>query len=259
MRFAITREISPAIERCALTHLARQSIDLDRARRQHEAYEGRLRELGCAVVRLAADEAMPDSVFVEDVAVVFDEVGVITRPGAESRHIEIPAIAEALAPYRLLQSIQPPGRLDGGDVLTVGRQVFIGQTRRTNLAALRQMKDILNPYGYLVEGVAVDRCLHLKSAVSLVADGCLLINPAWAPTDNFHAFRLITTDPTEPFAANALRIWNSVIYPSMFPKTVRRLEDEGIQIVAVDSSELAKAEGGVTCCSLIFEVPLSKA
>src|SRR5262249_56405796 len=103
------------------------------------------------------------------------------RPGADSRHVEIPAIAEALAKYRRLQSIQPPGRLDGGDVLTIGRKVFIGQSRRTNLAALLQMKDLLQPYGYSVAGVPVDRCLHLKSAVSVIANGCLLVNPAWAP------------------------------------------------------------------------------
>src|SRR5262245_30003331 len=160
MRIAITREISPAIGRCELTHLPRQPIDLDEARRQHAVYERRLRELGCLVVRLGADEDMPDSVFVEDVAVVFNEVAVITRPGADSRHVEIPAIAEALAKYRRLQSIQPPGRLDGGDVLTIGRKVFIGQSRRTNLAALLQMKDLLQLYGYSVAGVPVDRCLH---------------------------------------------------------------------------------------------------
>jgi dimethylargininase len=258
MRIAITREISPALERCELTHLPRQPIDLDEARQQHEAYERRLRELGCSVVRLGAGEHMPDSVFVEDVAVVFDEVAVITRPGADSRHVEIPAIAEALAGYRRLQSIQPPGTLDGGDVLTIGRQVFIGQSRRTNPAALLQMKDLLKPYGYSVAGVPVDRCLHLKSAVSVIANGCLLVNPAWAPTDCFREFKMIVTDPTEPFAANALRIGDSVIYPSMFARTTRRLEDQGIQIVAVNSSELAKAEGGVTCCSLIFEAQLSK-
>jgi dimethylargininase len=253
MKIAITREISPAIARCELTHLARQPIDLPAARRQHEAYEGRLRESGCSVLRLTADDGMPDSVFVEDVAVVFDEVAVITRPGAGSRHVEIPAIAETLGGYRRLQYIEPPGTLDGGDVLTMGHHVFIGQSRRTNWDAISQMKEILKPHGYAVDGVLVRHCLHLKSAVTALSDGCVLLNPAWAPTDRFREFEMIETDPAEPFGANALRINDLVIYPSMFPKTLARLQDRGIRVVAVDSSELAKAEGGVTCCSVIFE------
>ena len=252
LRIAITREISPAIERCELAHLPRQPIDLDRARRQHHAYEQRLKEAGYSCVRLAADVTMPDSAFVEDIAVVFDEVAIITRPGAASRRVETAAVAEALRAYRPLQYIDPPGTIDGGDVLTVGRRVFIGESARTNPAAIAQMQSILAPHGYTVIGVAVRGCLHLKSAVTAVAGNILLINRDWAPTECFRSFALVDVDPAEPAGANALRLHDRVIYPAMFPRTRARLVDRGIQVADVDVSEIVKAEAAVTCCSLIF-------
>ena len=252
MPIAITRDISPAIARCELTHLSRQAIDLTKARAQHDAYEQCLTEAGCSVVRLAAGPDTPDSVFVEDIAFVIDEVAVITRPGAESRRAETDAIAGALRPYRPLRHIEPPGTIDGGDVLTMGRRVYIGESRRTNRAAISQMEQILEPYGYTVYAVAVRGCLHLKSAVTAVSDDTLLVNREWAPAERFLPFKLLDVDPAEPLGANALRIADRVIYPAMYPRTRTRLEDRGIPVRSVDVGELAKAEGGVTCCSLIF-------
>jgi dimethylargininase len=253
MRIAITREISPAINRCELTHLTRDSIDVALARRQHEAYEQRLREAGYAVTRLDAGAEMADSVFVEDTAVVFDELAVVTRPGAESRRAETAAVAGALRAYRPIAAIEPPGTLDGGDVLTIGRGVFIGESVRTNAAAISQMRSLLEPYGYRVVGVAVRGCLHLKSAVTAVADDTLLINRAWAPADLFGAFELIDVDPAESLGANALRLHDRIVYPAMFPRTGERLAAKGFRVVGVDVGEIAKAEGAVTCCSVILD------
>jgi dimethylargininase len=252
MRRAITREISPGIARCELTHLARAPIDVDRARRQHDAYEQRLTDAGYSVTRLAADAAIPDSVFVEDIAVVFDELAIVTRPGAESRRAETAAVADVLRPLRTLHCIDAPGTIDGGDVMTVGRHVFIGESRRTNAEAIAQMGAILAPHGFIVTGVAVRGCLHLKSAVTAIADDTLLINRDWAPSEPFRIFRLLDVDPDEPMAANALRLHDRVVYPATFPRTRARLEDRGIRVVDVDVSEIAKAEGAVTCCSLIM-------
>jgi dimethylargininase len=253
MRIAITREISPAIDHCELTHLVRQPIDLARARGQHQAYEQRLTEAGYSVVRLAAGADMPDSVFVEDIAVVFDKVAIVTRPGARSRRAETAGVAEGLHAYRPLQYIDPPGTIDGGDVLASGRRVFIGESRRTNAAAISQMESILAPHGYTVTGVPVRGCLHLKSAVTAIADDALLINRQWAPAECFKSFALVDVDPAEPAGANALRLHDRVIYPMMFPRTRTRLATFGIAIVDVDVSEIVKAEGAVTCCSLIFD------
>jgi dimethylargininase len=258
MHIAVTREISSAIDRCELTHLTRQAIDVEKARAEHRTYEQRLREAGYRLERLSADAGMPDSVFIEDIAVVFDEVAIITRPGAESRRAETAAVAEALRAYRPIRSIDPPGTIDGGDVLTVGTHVFVGESGRTNLSAIAQMESILAPHGYTVLGVAVRGCLHLKSAVTAIADDTLLINRDWAPMERFRGFHLVDVDPAEPCAANALRLHDRVIYPALFPRTRARLDDRGIEVVDVDVGEIAKAEGAVTCCSLVFNGSVTK-
>jgi dimethylargininase len=252
MRRAITREISSAIARCELTHLAREPIDVERARRQHTAYEQRLEDAGYAVTRLGADPEVPDSVFVEDIAVVFEELAVITRPGARSRRAETAAIADALHPIRPLRYIDAPGTIDGGDVLTFGRRVFVGESGRTNAAAIAQLRAILRPNGYTVIPVAVWGCLHLKSAITAVDGETLLINRGWTQSEPFRSFRLIDVDPSEPPAANVLRLHDRVVYPTAFPRTRARLEDHGARVVDVDVTEIAKAEGAVTCCSLIL-------
>jgi dimethylargininase len=253
MFIAITRQISPRFDECELTHLDRQPIELDLARAQHHQYEAALRELGCEVISLPVEPDLPDSVFVEDVALVFDEVAVITRPGADSRKPEAASIAQALSPYRTLCTIEAPGTLDGGDVLRVGRMVYIGLSSRSNRSGVEQTHEFLAPYGYTVTGVEVTGCLHLKSAVTQVSDDTLLINPAWVDRTIFGAIKCIEVDASEPSAANAVWIDNAVIYPSSFPKTQRRLEAAGLHLKIVDATEVAKAEGAVTCCSLIFQ------
>lgn len=252
MLIAITRQVSPRMSECQLTHLARAPIDVKRATEQHQAYEKCLEGLGCRVTSLPAEPELPDSVFVEDVAVVFDELAILARPGAESRRAEVASVGKALEPYRKLERIEAPGTLDGGDVLTVGKQVFVGLSQRTNQAGIEQMRALLAPHGYSVESVPVERCLHLKSAVTQVAEGTLLINPAWLDRSAFPSFELIEVDPAEPFAANALLLNSAVIYPAAYTRTAKRLQERGIRVVPVEVSELAKAEGGVTCCSLIF-------
>jgi dimethylargininase len=249
---AITREISPAIERCELTYLEREPIDFVLARRQHDDYERLLRNAGCAVRRLAASDDMPDSVFVEDIAVVFDELAIISRPGAESRRAETAAVADALSAHRTLVCIEPPGTIDGGDVLIVGKRVFVGESARTNAAAISQMGRHLAPHGYTVHIVPVRGCLHLKSAVTAVSTDTLLVNRDWVPAERLRPFQLLDVHPAEPHAANSLLLGDEVIFSSAFPRTRARLEGRGVRVVDVDLSELAKAEGGVTCCSLIF-------
>ena len=253
MLVAITRKISPGMAKCELTHLARAPIDVGRAAEQHQAYEQQLEALGCRVTSLPAEAELPDSVFVEDAAVVFDEVAILARPGAESRRAEVESVAKALEPYRPLARIEAPGTLDGGDVLTAGKRVFVGLSRRTNQAGIEQMRVLLTPHGYSVASVPVKRCLHLKSAVSQVAENTLLINPAWIEAGAFQDFELIEVDPAEPFAANALLVNGAVIYPAAYERTGKRLAERGIGVATVEVSELAKAEGGVTCCSLLLK------
>ncbi len=252
-RIAVTRGVSPAIVRCELVHQERRAIDVALAKRQHGLYEEALTALGCRVETLPADPELADSVFVEDAAIVLDDVAVITRPGAESRRPETTAIAGALAPYRSLVTLEPPATLDGGDVLRIGRTLYVGLSGRSNLAAISQLSRALGPYGHEVLGVEVHGCLHLKSAVTAVADDTVLVNPEWVDPTGFAGTRSIEIDPRERGAANALLIGERVIFPASFPATRRRLAAAGIDVVEVDVSELQKAEGAVTCCSLVFE------
>lgn len=251
---ALTREVPSSIARCELTHLERIAIDVGRAAAQHAAYESTLEQLGCVIERVAAAPEHPDSVFVEDTALVLDELGVVARPGADSRRGETHGVATALGRYRRLACLQAPATLDGGDVLSLGRRVFVGQSSRTNLAGARQLEQMVRPHGYEVRVVPVGRCLHLKSAVTAVGDETILINPQWADASLFGAARCIEVDPSEPHAANALRIGDVVVMPQSAPRTAERLEAAGFRVSTVDVSELAKAEAGVTCCSLIVRL-----
>jgi len=248
---AFTREVSPTIVECELTHLARSPINVERARAQHHAYEALLESLGCAVCRVAAALDQPDAVFIEDTAVVFDELAVITRPGAESRRAETVAVEAALTRRRPIARITTPGTLDGGDVLVVGRSVFVGRTARTNDEGIAQLRLLLAPFGYVVEGIQVTGCLHLKSAVTAVGFDTVLMNPEWVNPVDFARFRAEAVDPREPMGANVLRIGDHLVYDAAYPRTLARLERLGYTLHTVDASELAKAEGAVTCCSLI--------
>lgn len=248
---ALTRAISPRIAEGELTHLEREPIDVARARDQHAAYAEALRQLGCEVREVEAAPEHPDSVFIEDTAVVFDEVAVIARPGAVSRRGEMPAVERALAPLRRLARIEVPGTLDGGDVLVVGKRVFVGQTGRTNTAGIAQLRAILAPHGYAVQGVVVTGCLHLKTAATALDDRTVLVNPAWIPAAALEGLERVEVDPSEPMGANIVRVGHGLLYGAAYPRTLERLRSRGYVPVCVDASEVAKAEGAVTCCSLL--------
>lgn len=255
MNIAITREVSPRFNECEITHIERTPIDLNLARAQHCSYVNALRELGCDVIELPAEADLPDSVFVEDTAFILPEVAVITRPGADSRKPETDSIIRALSPLIKLVRVREPATVDGGDVLVLGKNIYVGLSTRSNQEAVDQLNGLLCEYGYTVTGLQLYDCLHLKSAVTRVDDKTLLVNKNWVDMSHFANFDLIEIDPSEPYAANCLPVGNGIIYPTAFPKTRARIEKRGYQVLAVDVSELAKAEGAVTCCSLIIQRP----
>jgi dimethylargininase len=198
---------------------------------------------------------MPDAVFIEDMAVVVAEGAILTRPGSEARRIETAGVLASLVRHGLrLQAIRSPGTLDGGDVLVIGRRVFVGLSTRTNRAGADQLAGILEQAGYTVTMVPVRGCLHLKCAVTAIAPDTVLINPAWALAEAFSGLSTVDVDPLEPHAANALAVGRVVIYPTSFPRTGERLEHRGLRLRLVEVDELQKAEGAVTCCSLVFEL-----
>jgi dimethylargininase len=245
---AITRDVSPSIDRAEVTHVKRVPIDYDRAREQHEQYRALLASLGCEVLSLPADAVFPDCVFIEDTAIVLDDRAVITRPGAESRRGEIDAVAASLEAYRSLVRITAPATVDGGDVLVLDDRIYVGRSGRSNAAALEQLRHLT---GREVIGVDLHGALHLKTAITRVSQDTLVVNRAWVDVGPFADWKLIDIDPEEPFGANAVLIGDVVIYPAAFPRTRARLEAHGIDVRTVNADELAKAEGGVTCCSLL--------
>lgn len=252
-RIAITRTVSRALEHCELTHLARRPIELALARRQHAAYEQALRDAGCEVRQLAEQPEHPDSVFVEDTVIVLDEIAVITRPGAASRRGETASMATALAGLRELRQVEAPGTLDGGDVLRLDRTLYVGASARSNADGVAQLARLVAPFGYRVEAVPLRDCLHLKSAVTRVSADRLLLNPAWVEARHFPGFDAVQVDLAESHAANAVLVGDVVVYPLSCPRTADALRQLGIEVRGVDMSETEKAEGGVTCCSVIFD------
>ena len=253
MLTAITRAVSPALIHCELSFIDRQPIDLTRAQEQHHAYETLLEKLGARVVSLPAEPDLPDSMFVEDPAIVLDELAVILRLGTESRRHEAASLARELSKYRRLAYVSLPGALEGGDVLRIDRKLFVGLTKRSNGEGICQLRGVLEPLGYEVIAVPVTGCLHLKSAVTYLGGNTLLANRSWFDTTPFAGYDWIDVDPAEPHAANALALGGTAIFPASFPRTRARIEAGGFSVAPLDISELQKAESGLTCSSLLFE------
>jgi dimethylargininase len=253
MLTAITRALSPAIVDCELSFIPRQPIDLKVAQAQHHAYEQLLEKLDVHVISLPAKPNLPDSMFVEDPAIVLDELAVIFPLGTESRRPEAASLAQAIAKFRKLEHVQLPGTVEGGDILRIGRKLFVGVTKRSNPEGIRQLTAILAPYNYDVIPVPVTGCLHLKSAVTHLGRDTLLANRAWFNASPFSSYNWIDVDPAEPHAANALALADTVIFPASFPRTRARIEAAGFHVTPLDISELQKAESGLTCSSLLFE------
>jgi len=253
MLLAITREISPTLADCQLEHLEREPIDVSRARAQHRGYRDALRELGAQVISLPAAVDCPDGVFVEDPAIVLDEIAIVTRMGNLVRRAESESLARAVAEYRGLKRIVDPGTLEGGDVMRVDRTLYVGLSRRTNREGIGQLAEIVAPYGYEVAAVPVTGCLHLKSAVCYLGDNKVLANRNWIDAAALSKFEIV--DVPEERGANVLRLGDTVLIPAAFPETAQTLRAAGFKTREIDTSELLKAEAGVTCMSLLLAGP----
>lgn len=225
--------------------------DIGRAVEQHDAYVEALRGCGLEVTVLEADEAFPDSVFVEDTAVVCPEAAVIDRPGAPSRQGEERSVARALAgSFARLDAIAPPGTLEGGDVMRAGERFFVGLSGRTNREGARQLAALLGRHGYEVKAVPMGALLHLKTGVSYLEEGRLLAAGELAHEPEFSRFRVIPVPAGEEYAANSLWVNGRVLVPAGFPGTRRAVEAAGCETLALDVSEFRKLDGGLSCLSL---------
>jgi len=249
---AITRSPGPELSRCELMHLERQPIDVGRALAQHRGYRENLRAAGIEVVELPSDPTLPDGTFVEDTAVVLDELAVIASPFPPSRRKEWPAIEAALRPFRLLVRLPADAHLEGGDILRVGRTLYVGQGGRTSEAGFRALATIVRPLGYAVVPVRLGNCLHLKSACSALDEGTVLVNRAWLEPGALSGLRLVDVPAEEPWGANVLSLPGATLVSAACPQTADLLCGLGQHVVPLDVSELHKAEAGLTCMSLVF-------
>jgi dimethylargininase len=249
---ALTHKPSPDMAKGERTFVGDEPIDNALALRQHAGYCDALRSCGAEVSTLDKNLDMPDCAFVEDTAIVLDEVAVMMSMGAESRRGEVPAIEKALRDYRPIERVKLPATIDGGDVVRAGRALYVGESPRTNAAGIAALRDVVGRHGYTVTGVPVHRCLHLKTACSALPDDRFLVNPAWIDIAPLPARSLIGVPKAEPWAADVLVIDREIIASQAFPETISFLIDIGFPIIPVSVSEFAKAEGGVTCLSLVF-------
>jgi dimethylargininase len=250
---AITHLPSPNMERGERTYVGADPIDRALALTQHAAYCGALAACGARVVTLDANCDLPDCVFVEDAAIVLDELAVLMSMGAASRRAELELIADALRPFREMERIALPARIDGGDVVRSGHSLFVGRSSRTDDAGIAALRAVVERRGYRVTPVPVRGCLHLKTACSALPDGRFLVNPQWIDVVPLAGSKLLPVPSTEPWAADVLPIGSEIIVADAFPATRALLEGEGFGTVPVPVSEFAKAEGGVTCMSLIVD------
>ena len=249
---AITHVPSPKMEQCERTYVAWTPIDHRRAARQHEEYCRMLRACGADVVTLDINLDLPDCAFVEDTAIVLDEVAVLASMGAESRCAEPAGIELELRKYREIHRIQTPATIEGGDVLCVGRKLLVGLSSRTNRAGVNALEAVVRRYGYEIVLVPVRHCLHLKTACSALPDQSLLINPAWFDVRSLRGFELVPVPEAEPWAANVALVGNAVCIAANHEETGCVIRERGFEVNTIDLSEFAKAEGGVTCLSILL-------
>ncbi len=253
MRYAIIRRVSPALADCELTFMGRSPIDFARADQQHRRIGQWLESHGVTLITLPPDPKLPDSTFTEDIAIVLDEMAIITNPGAPSRRNETIAVAEILAHFRPLHFIKPPGTIEGGDVVRIGRSIYVGLGSRTNAEGIRQLSSITQPDGYEVIPIPFRHALHLKTCATWLGDQTWLVNPDWLQIPLPGNYRLLNVPAAEPWAANTLLLDGKVHLPAAHPQTARMLRNSGYQVATIAMDELQKAEAGLTCLSIIFE------
>jgi len=220
--------------------------------KQHTVYIETLKNLELQVIELETLDDFPDAHFVEDTAVVVPEIGVITRPGAKNRRGEELSIEPELVKYKTINKIEEPGTLDGGDILIVDKNVFIGLSDRTNKEGGNQLADILSKYGYSSSTIEVEEGLHLKSDVNYIGKNTLLVTEKYCNHAVFENYEKICVDENEAYAANSLLINEKLIIPKEFPQTKQKLLQADFDLIEIDMSESQKMDGGLTCLSLRF-------
>ena len=251
-RIALTRPISASFARCELTYLERVPIDLDRARRQHAAYEAVLESLGWTIVRLPPLDEQPDAVFVEDAAIALDELAVVAPMGASSRAGESRSVEEALARYLPVARLTPPATLDGGDVMRAGRRVFVGRSRRTNAAAIDQLRTTARALRVRSDFRGRERRAPPQVRLLDRRRPDAAREHDWVDLSPFAGLKVLPVDASEAWGASVLHADGHVVMPTGFPRPRGCSATRGSTVHEVDLTEIRKAEGGPTCLSILL-------
>lgn len=229
--------------------------DYEKALKQHAAYIEALKQCGVDVTVLPADDAYPDSCFVEDVAVVTRKCAIITNPGAATRNGETAAIGPVLERFfspEHIHRIQAPGTLEGGDVMMVGDTFYVGKSARTNEEGIRQFAAILQSYGFACVCVQLEKVLHLKTGVNYLENNNLLVSGEFCDKACFAQYRKTEIPEVEAYAANCIWVNGTVLVPEGYPVVKAAVEGLGYPVLTVDTSEFRKIDGGLSCLSLRF-------
>lgn len=256
VQVALTRSVSPHINDCQLTYMSRQLIDYNKAVDQHRAYCQILLAMGLDVVSLPETPELPDAVFVEDSALVLDEIAVLGATGVPGRRSEVHSVHEFLAKHREVVTIDAGARFEGGDAIQRGRRLYVGQSTRTCMRAIECLAEILSSYSYEVQPVRVSGCLHLSTGASYLEEDVVLVNPEWVDVAAFADCEILSVPKEEPWAANVLEVNGGILMAEGFPGTQRLLQDRGFNVLTTDISEFMKAEAGITCLTNILSVNL---
>jgi dimethylargininase len=249
---AVVREIPDSFNNCITSQEDKDTIDVEKARLQHENYCATLETFGIELLRISADESLPDCCFTEDVVIVLDEIAIITNPRMKSRSGERKEMEKAMLPYRKMVRLDAPAYLDGGDVVVIGKKIFVGLSERSNAKAIEQLQNLLDVYGYAVTGVPVRNVLHLKSACTYIGNGYVLLSPESIDPDFFADYKLIKVPKEESYCADTLAIDDSVLIPEGYPITKQMILESGFKVITLDTTEIKKADGALTCMSVIF-------
>lgn len=249
---AFVREPSPDIDQCELTCMERTTINPELVADQHKSFVNLLKKLNVKTTILPHEEGLPDGMFMQDPALVLDEVAILCRLGVESRRKETLSLKPLLKELRPIMEMTAPGMMEGGDIQVAGKNIFVGISTRTNAEGVAQLKSIVEPLGYFVRIIEVKGCLHLGTGATYLGKNTFLINPDWIDAKALGSFKIILIDASEPFAANALRVGENLIYSEDSPKTRALMEAHGFIVHSTPMSEIAKAEGGVTCLALLY-------
>ena len=249
---AIVREVPDSFQKCLTSFHTKVQIDVALAKHQHQQYCATLASLGLKLIRTEADDTLPDGCFTEDTAIVVDDFAILTIPGAPGRIPETIEIEKILSPLKTIVHITKPGTIDGGDVLKIGKKIFIGNSARTNEEGIRQVATVVYPEGYQVIPVKIQNTLHLKSVCTYLGKGCILLAEDYLDETFFLEYEMIIVPKDEEYCANCLVVSGNVLIPKGFPKTKGLIERKGFPVVELDMSEIEKAEGALTCLSVIL-------